>query len=67
MHYGKAIRKRLIDVEKDQVWLAKELGITRQAVNFMCSKQHINTAKLHKVCDVLGVSVMSLMVKECEL
>ena len=66
MHYGKAIKKQLIDADKDQVWLAKELGITRQAVNNMCSREHINTSKLHKVCKVLNVTVLSLMVKECK-
>ncbi len=62
MHYGKAIRKKLIDADKDQTWLADELGVTRQAVHFMCSQKHLNTAKLQKVCDILGVTVMSLMI-----
>jgi len=63
MHYGKAIRKKLIDADKDQTWLADGLGVTKQAVSFMCSQRHLNTSKLHKVCDLLGVTVMSMMIE----
>lgn len=63
MHCGKAIRKKLIDIEKDQTWLADELDVTRQAVHFMCSQKHLNTSKLQKVCDALGVTVISLMIE----
>lgn len=63
MHYGKAIQNKLINADLDQVWLAKKLGTTRQAVSFMCSRKHINTAKLHRVCDLLGISIMALMIE----
>lgn len=63
MHYGKAIEKKLNDAGLGQTWLAKQLGISRQAVSFMCSQKHLNTAKLHKVCDLLGVTVMSMMIE----
>lgn len=64
MHYGNAIRKKLIDDGLDQTWLAKELGVSRQAVHFMCSKRHINTARLHEICQALDTTVMDLLVKE---
>jgi len=63
MHYGKAIKKKLIDAGLDQTWLAKELGLSDQAVSFMCSRRHLNTKKLHEVCNLLNISVMSMMVE----
>lgn len=63
MHYGKAIKKKLIDDGLSQIWLAKQLGISVQAVSFMCSQRHLNTKKLHLVCDILGITVMSLMIE----
>lgn len=61
MHFGKAIKIALVKKDKSQVWLANELGISRQAVSGMVRSDSGNTDTLKKIANSLGMQVSELM------
>jgi len=61
MHFGKAIKIALVKHDKSQVWLAKELGISRQAVSAMVGSESGNTQTLFKIAKLLNIQTSELM------
>jgi len=61
MNIGKGIRKALIDAELTQVWLAKELGVSRQTINGLCNSESANLKTLIKVSTAIGLHVTDLI------
>ena len=66
MHFGKAIRKKLIDADQSITWLAGETGVTRSAMSQTCSRRHINTSRLRPICDALDLTVLEMLLFAAE-
>ena len=58
---GRAIKIALIDIDKTQGWLAKQLGISRQYMNLMCHKKSCSMEFMDRVADCCGLSTLELL------
>lgn len=61
MNIGKAIRIALINKDKTQVWLADELGTTKQMVNQLCNRESAQINLINDVADKLGMPTADLL------
>lgn len=57
MNTAKSLKIALINREKKQVWLAKELGVERQQISNWCNGQGIKTTTLETICELLDYKV----------
>ena len=61
MHVGNKIKKALIDAGKTQVWLAEQLGLSRQMVNILCNKESAQTKTLNEIAKILNITTSDLI------
>lgn len=61
MHIGKAIKVALINNDKNQTWLANELGMSRQAVSKMCLRESTQIDLINTVAEKLNMPVADLI------
>lgn len=57
MDVKKSLKIALAQRSKTQVWLAKQLGVTHQAITKIGATGHSNTRTIDNVCKVLGMKV----------
>jgi len=57
MNTAKSLRFALINREKKQVWLAKQLGVERQQVSNWCNGSGMRSSTLMKICELLDYKV----------
>lgn len=61
MHVGKAVKKELKKMGRNQSWLARELDLSRQSVSKICEKEHIKTDVLQEIAKILNVKMTDLL------
>lgn len=55
MNVGKSIKMALLKGDKDQAWLAAELGLSLRQVNKVANKPSANTDTIEKIAKSLGM------------
>lgn len=61
MNTGKAVKIALLKADKDQSWLARELGVTRQNVSYICLSKSSNTSTLSDIAKIFGMKTSELI------
>ena len=61
MHAGNKVKKALLDAGKNQIWLADQMGTSRQTTNKLCNKESAQTETLIKVAKILNITFSELI------
>ena len=57
MNIKRAVRRSLANIEKDQKWLAGELGTTEAQISRWVNADHLNTKIIERLANLFGLTV----------
>ncbi len=61
MHIGKSVKKALIDVDQNGVWLAEQLGSSPSAIYNLFTKKTCSCNMLERLSVIFGIKVSELI------
>ena len=61
LNIRKAVRTALAQADKNQAWLAEQLGTTDKQVSKWVNSDHLNTSVLAKMAKPFGMTVAELL------